>query len=281
VSEFVALIPGSASAAATTALCVPTTENSAVKTPLNNGTCVNTKNEKFHLTELQNKLPLSEDEVKTLQGILPCIKSVKEGIDKKPTVQFSGCNVQVVNGMGETKSTNGAGNLVIGYDENREDKRQQTGSHNLILGEEQTFTSYGGMVAGLENTISGPLASVLSGVGSTASGERASVTGGYTNDASGDEASIAGGYGNRASIAFASVGGGEHNEASGFGASVSGGVSNTASNFGSSVGGGRENNVTGEEAWIGGGDENTASAIFASIFGSKELEATQEFEAIP
>jgi hypothetical protein len=45
VSEFVALIPGSASAAATTALCVPTTENSAVKTPLNNGTCVNTKNE--------------------------------------------------------------------------------------------------------------------------------------------------------------------------------------------------------------------------------------------
>ena len=36
---------------------------------------------------------------------------------------------------------------MIGYDKN-EGKHEQTGSHNLILGEEQTFTSYGGVLAG-------------------------------------------------------------------------------------------------------------------------------------
>ena len=91
--------------------------------------------------------PLSDEEAATLKGILPCIKSVSEGIDKKPTVQFHGCNVQIVNGEGKTNSTNGAGNLVIGYDENP-DARPQTGSHDLILGQNQEFTSFGGIVAG-------------------------------------------------------------------------------------------------------------------------------------
>src|SRR2546423_8659875 len=35
-----------------TKLCIPTGENAPVKTPLKNGTCANTKNEKFTLTEL-------------------------------------------------------------------------------------------------------------------------------------------------------------------------------------------------------------------------------------
>src|SRR6266566_1884278 len=125
-----------------TKLCIPTAENAPVKTPLKNGTCVNTKNEKYTLTELgaegkegkegpegkegkegkegpEGKLPLSDEEAATLKGILPCIAKVEEGIDKKPTVQFHGCNVQIVNGAGTTGSTNGAGNLVIGYDEHR------------------------------------------------------------------------------------------------------------------------------------------------------------------
>ena len=60
------------------------------------------------------------------------------GIDGKPTVQGSAANVQLVNGEGKTASANGEGNLVIGYDENG-GGHAQTGSHDLILGEEQTF----------------------------------------------------------------------------------------------------------------------------------------------
>src|SRR5580658_5126953 len=45
---------------------------------------------------------------------------VASGIDGKPTVQFSGVNVQVVNGEGKTNLVNGEGNLMVGYDENTE-----------------------------------------------------------------------------------------------------------------------------------------------------------------
>jgi hypothetical protein len=69
-----------------------------------------------------------------------------------PTIQFSGVNVQVVNGEGKTASVNGDGNLVVGYDENA-GKNDQTGSHNVILGGEQTFTSLGGILGGFKNGV--------------------------------------------------------------------------------------------------------------------------------
>ena len=49
---------------------------------------------------------------------------------------------------------------MVGYDEK---PGTQTGSHNLILGEEQTFTSFGGILAGKENTITGAFDSVIGG----------------------------------------------------------------------------------------------------------------------
>jgi hypothetical protein len=113
----------------------------------------------------------------------------------KPTIRFSGVNVQVVSGAGKTNAVvNGMGNLVIGYDEN-EGKHEQTGSHNLILGEEQTFTSFGGIVAGVSNSITGESASVIGGTGNTASEAmfEASVSGGRHNHADGNFSSILGG----------------------------------------------------------------------------------------
>jgi hypothetical protein len=246
----VALMSASASAASTT-LCVPTGENAPVKTPLKNGTCASTKTEKYTLSELQNKLPLTDAEVKTLQGILPCIASVQKGIDEKPTVQFHGCNVQIVNGEGYTESANGVGNLMIGYDENRI-SAPQGGSHNFVLGgEDKEFTSFGGIVGGNVNAINAPFASVL------------------------------GGDHNRASAKFASVIGGRNNTANGEGASVSGGFGNTASGSDASVSGGQQNSASGNLSSITGGFGNTASGRWSSIFGGKELTAENEYEAIP
>src|SRR6266568_4023467 len=60
---------------------------------------------------------LSQSEIKLLKSILPHIKYVESGVGGKPTIRFSGVNVQVVNGEGETGApVNGEGNLVIGYD---------------------------------------------------------------------------------------------------------------------------------------------------------------------
>ena len=55
----------------------------------------------------------------------------------------------------------------------------RTGSNNLVVGDEHEFTSYGGLVAGLANTITGTNASVPGGAFNTASGHASSISGGY------------------------------------------------------------------------------------------------------
>jgi hypothetical protein len=189
-------------------------------------------------------------ELETLNSLLPHVTYLEAGVAGKPTIQLSGVNVQVVNGAGSTASANGEGNLVIGYDENA-GKHEQTGSHDLILGQEQTFTSYGGVLAGQLNSITAPFASVSGGQQNTASGEGAWAGGGQRNLASGLDSSISGGQLNQA----------------GFISSVSGGALNRAS--------------TGGSSWVGGGFKNSATGGYSSIFGGKELKAEKEFEAIP
>jgi hypothetical protein len=156
-----------------------------------------------------------------------------------PNITFKGANIHIVSGSGATDDNipiggtpTGLGNLIIGYDEvfvgqvvNR------GGAHNLVIGMEHNFTSsaWGGLIAGVANTISAEGASVTGGGSNTASGGEASVSGGELNTASGDGASVSGGALNTASGGGSSVSGGRGNTASGEGASVSGGVNNTAS----------------------------------------------------
>lgn len=94
-------------------------------------------------------------------------------IDGKPTVRFSGVNVQVVDGSDDTGgTTNGLGNLIVGYNEDAgtDGADTRTGSHNVVIGNEHSYTSFGGFLAGLNNTTSARFASVSGGVGNTASG---------------------------------------------------------------------------------------------------------------
>ena len=112
-----------------------------------------------------------------------------EGTNTLLTIK--GVNVQIVDGTGSTASTSGLGNLIIGY--NRSGARAapgdiRTGSHNLILGDANNYQSYGGIVAGVYDTISGPYACVSGGTGNTAGAYAASVSGGSSvtqNDAGG------------------------------------------------------------------------------------------------
>jgi hypothetical protein len=192
----------------------------------------------------------TSSELEVLKALLTHIKYVGVGIDGKPTVQFSGVNVQIVNGAGKTGTVNGVGNLAIGYDEN-EGKHEQTGSHNLILGSEQTFTSYGGLLGGFKNATTAPYASVSGGYDNAASGELSSVSGGGENAASAGEAAVSGGVANAASEGYTSVSGGQGNTAGAY------------------------------AAWVGGGNLNRAEGFWSSVFGGKELKAKGEYEAMP
>ena len=71
---------------------------------------------------------LTAADKETLLAVLPYINFVKEGVDKKPTIKFSGANVQVVSGAAKETEINGLGNLIIGNDE---EPGTQTGSSNL------------------------------------------------------------------------------------------------------------------------------------------------------
>jgi hypothetical protein len=240
-------------------------------------------------TSTKVALPAESTEQQKLLAVLAHIKYESSGVGGKPTIQFSGVNVQVVNGEGKTASANGEGNLVIGYDEN-EGKHEQAGSHYLVLGQEQTFTSYGGVLAGVGNTIRAPYASVSAGTGNTASEEFASVSGGEGNIATGRGSSVSGGAenrvvstgdtvsGGRGNFAgdgaftglFASVSGGEANSASGSGASVSGGYANEASGGGASIEGGTDTSIS-------GGAQNRAAAFAASVTGGYKNVAGPEY----
>ena|ERR1700690_4397743 len=139
----------------------------------------------------------------------------------RPTVLFTGVNVQIVNGAGSTDRANGLGNLIVGYDEpNPRITPKRSGSHNIVLGPYHEYTSYGGLVAGIQNTISGP---------------NASVCGGYANTASGDGSSVGGGEDNHARNLFSHVSGGVGNTADGVASSVLGGYLLNATAFSQTI----------------------------------------------
>jgi hypothetical protein len=242
-------------------VCVPGKQDAVLRTP-RAGAC------KSGFTKAAL---LPEADTAAISEILPYIKYVPSGVDGKPTIIFSGVNVEINSGAGKTNAAvNGEGNLVIGYDEDSGAERghpgAQSGSNNLVLGEEQEFTSYAGIVGGRINSARAPFASVLDG------GE---------NIASGIESVVLGGVYNHATWYEATVGGGADNTAAATESTVSGGEFNTALASGAAIGGGRFNVAEGGGGWIGGGYKNKVGAVYSSIFGGEELTTSKEFEAIP
>jgi hypothetical protein len=164
------------------------------------------------------------------------------GVDRKTgqdTLRFTNMNLQIVSGSGFTDgATTGTGNLIIGYNELRKSGNDRDGSHMLVIGSLNNYTSaaYGGMVVGQNNGTSAMYASVSGGAGNIASGEASSVSGGDGNTASGSFSSVSGGFRNTASAKKSSISGGGLNIASGDYSSVSGGIYKSATYFSCTVG---------------------------------------------
>jgi len=218
--------------------------------------------------------------------------------DAANEVVITGANLRIVNGLESTGTTNGLGNLIVGYNESRQgnpfcsappgrpllcSEDTRTGSHNVVVGTGHNFSSFGGLVVARVNEISGPFASVSGGRENTASGDSSSVSGGVENSASGDRSSVSGGGTNTASGSVASVSGGSDNTASGFSSSVSGGFNNTASSTVASVSGGQTNTASGGFSSVSGGENNTASGDFSSVSGGSNRSApgTENWAAGP
>jgi hypothetical protein len=177
-------------------------------------------------------------------------------------VIIQGANLHIVNGLGSTNCAdndpgepipncpNGLGNLIVGYNEPRDGDAPtvRTGSHNVVVGRGHNFSSFGGLVVGSTNEISGAFASVSGGNDNKALASFSSISGGRFNE-TGDEAAL--------------VSGGQRDEALGPVSSVSGGESNVASGIESSISGGKGITITEDtdHSWAAGsiGDEVTGS----------------------
>ena len=175
-----------------------------------------------------------EAQVEELSAILEFVYVETEEIRgvTGPHWIIEGANVHVRNGSGRTsdgcnsrdpyfpncESLTGLGNLIIGYNEQAghgapRPREVRTGSHNLVVGDHHTYSSFGGFVAGKRNAVTADSASVCGGVNGEASGSFSSVSGGSLNVASGLSASVSGGARNVASSLAASVSGGQDREA--------------------------------------------------------------------
>lgn len=173
-------------------------------------------------TSLQTALKAAQTEIAALQTKVRALESRPGGgvpdlekyvkIESNPInglagphILITGANVHIRSGSGATDDNyavsgtlTGLGNLVIGYNEPNPTGPPRTGSHNLVGGSYNSFTSTGGMVFGLRNTVSGQYAAVLSGEGNTASGVNSSVLSGNLNRALGLRSTVYGGLNNAA-----------------------------------------------------------------------------------
>ena len=171
--------------------------------------------------QLLARVAALEATVAALQAKLACVSVDDSPINglAGPQFIFEGCNVHVRSGSGSTDdggALTGLGNLVVGYNEPRlprqgPDETERTGSHNLIVGREHKYPSFGGFVAGMQNTVSGEESTVTGGSFNTASGLWSSVSGGESNAASAENASVSGGRNNVADEGFSTVSGGAGN----------------------------------------------------------------------
>ncbi|WP_394168204.1 hypothetical protein [Saccharospirillum alexandrii] len=140
------------------------------------------------LTDSNQGLMELAEQLAMVEGILSCV-------DEDQAVQsfvIENCNLIVRNGSGSTASSTGLGNLIIGYNADDFLSKDRTGSHNLIIGDEHQYSAYGGLVAGFQNSISSPYATVTGGRDNAAVHEYASISGGRGLSTSLNEAWVAG-----------------------------------------------------------------------------------------
>lgn len=204
------------------------------------------------LTALYARMDVLEADNVALKTLLAGVSRLNDPNTSQDTLRFANMNVQIVNGSRATDDmVNGTGNLIIGYNEQKNPEDERSGSHMLVIGRHNNYSSFGGMVVGTDNAVYAEWASVGGGSNNTASGGAATVNGGHSNTASdlwatvsgggfntasGNQSSVSGGYFNNAIGSQSSVSGGSYNRASGTRSSVTGGISKVASSSSCTVG---------------------------------------------
>jgi len=194
------------------------------------------------LASLESANARLQDEVRRLRADQELLSSLRPYVSVDSShhaIVFSGANVYVQSGSGATDddgSPRGLGNLILGYSSSELNNYDRSGSHNLIVGDENSWRSYGSIIVGAHNTVNAPYG-VVHGTLHQAAGNYAHLIG-SSHHATGQYATVSGGAHNLASGAFSTMSGTFLSEASGSYSVIHGGAHSVASEPFSMVSGG-------------------------------------------
>jgi len=150
------------------------------------------------MEEVLQYVHVETGEINALAGPHWIIEGVNVHVRSGSGWSNDGCNTRDPN-YPNCENLTGLGNLIVGYNEQRNSganfpREIRTGSHNLVVGDYHTYSSFGGFVAGGGNQVTGRSASVCGGSGNVSSGLTSSISGGQANVASGANSSVSGGH---------------------------------------------------------------------------------------
>ncbi|TQV89602.1 hypothetical protein [Aliikangiella coralliicola] len=213
------------------------------------------------IKELKRQNEMQQQSIDELKALLGCVVKIDNDFI------IEGCNLHVRNALGQTDSTDETGNVIIGYNEDISigDGSQRTGSHNLIMGVDHRYTSYG---------------TIVHGTGHSTSVQNAAAIGGAHNRPHNFGAVIIGGSENFVSASQSVVIGGSFNDAGGASSVVVGGQSNSTFSFGSLVAGGNGNEADGGDSAVFGGQGNQAMAGWSVVVGGQGNAAWGEHSTV-
>ena len=109
-----------------------------------------------------------QERVVALEALLAGVTrtTIPDGQGKElDTIRFSSVNLQVTNDTGRTgQSPNGLGNVIVGYNAPRVGGESvRTGSHTIVAGDQNNYSSWGSLVTGTRNDSTARFANVLGG----------------------------------------------------------------------------------------------------------------------
>jgi hypothetical protein len=251
------------------------------------------------LASLQNQINLVASNPALQLGPFVSVDPNPENFVKGPNIVFRGANIHIESGSGATDdhagtygtATTGLGNLIIGYDEvafTTPNSYTRTGSNNLIVGDYHQFSSYGGVIFGTSNTLSGGYAVVLGGGSNRAYGFGSAIVAGVNNitgtnplgTGNGDYCVILGGNQNFAKGTVNVLVGGVQNEtdSGGYESVILGGYNNYIGDNGTnSIG----NYTQGQQSVITGGYYTHQYGNFSVLLGGNETSNSTDYSVIP
>lgn len=153
---------------------------------------------KAQVTALESLTTQQANQIKTLETALQSATNKTKFVTVSGTdMMIRGANVYIQNGATVNTPANGLGNLILGYNASRGDKMDtRTGSHFLVMGNENDYLGNGGMVGGEHNRASGGSV-ILTGNHNVADGMESVILTGGLNEAHGTYSLVGGGLRNR------------------------------------------------------------------------------------